>query len=267
MTTKKLSASSKEIVAAVDWSQHEGRGLEGTTKDDFKIPFLSILQAQSPQLKAIKEARAGMFLNTITNEVWSTVRVIPCGFQRVFVRWAPRAGGGGYKGQIPYDQVLDSKQPLQGLSVIQGQMLMDVPPGEKNPFDEKGKPRYDHLADTRYHYCLAQGADGQWQQVLIGLASSQIKRSRHWMTLLSMRSGTKPSGEVFTLPSYSHVYRISAAEEKNAQGEWYGHDVALDGPIPTHMIAPAVKFYEAVMAGHVDIAQPVDDSIERGNVV
>ena len=50
----------------------EGKGLEGADKDSFATPFLAVLQAQSPQVvdATIEGIKAGLFINSITNELF-----------------------------------------------------------------------------------------------------------------------------------------------------------------------------------------------------
>jgi hypothetical protein len=243
-----------------DLSKFAGMGLEGTTKDDFAIPFLTILQSNSPQLKANKDARQGLFINSITGELFSTMRVIPCGYQRRFIRWAPRAGGGGYKGQYDPIAVLDKQKPLAGLSEHLGRLLMDVPEKEKSVFDDKGVPRFDHLADTRHHFVLMQSGTGEWQQAVLGLASTQIKRSKNWMGQIALLKDKRPDGSSFTPPSFSHIYRLTAVEERNAKGEWWGMDVTMDGPVlDAALLDQAYAFYQTVQSGAINVAPPTQD--------
>ena len=77
-------------VMAADFAADAGLGMEGADKSSFAIPFLSILQGLSPQLETVDGAKPGLFINSITNEVFKEVLVIPCAFQRRFLRWAPR---------------------------------------------------------------------------------------------------------------------------------------------------------------------------------
>ena len=64
-----------EAFGVADFEADAGAGMENVTADDLQIPFLSILQSNSPQLdesegKYIDGAKAGMILNTVTNEIF-----------------------------------------------------------------------------------------------------------------------------------------------------------------------------------------------------
>lgn len=272
MATKKpaaKAASSKEVTTqakggavgeAIDFSADAGQGLEGSDKSSFAIPFLIMLQANSPQVKEIKEAKAGMIMNTITNELFETLRVIPCGFARRYVRWSPRSKGGGYKGDVAPIDVETGKVP--GMSQHNGYLLMDVPAGVVNPFDKEGKPEYDHLADTRNHFVLMQSKTGAWMPAMLAMGSTQIKKSRAWMSRIKGIELVNPkNGKSFNPPSFSHVYTLSAEEEKNAKGEWYGFVIDVEGVVnDANLYAAAKTFHDQVVAGRVETAAPQPES-------
>lgn len=101
MTTKKPEAAASTAVAAYG-EEFQGRGFENTTAADFSVPFLSVLQDGSPQVKENKEeyiegAKPGMFFNTVTLELMSApVFFIPCYTEHMYVEWKPRDSGGGF---------------------------------------------------------------------------------------------------------------------------------------------------------------------------
>lgn len=71
----------------IDYAADAGAGLEGTDRDSFAIPFLTVLQPTSPQLETIEGAKAGGLINTVTNTLYADgVTIIPCSFQRRWVR-------------------------------------------------------------------------------------------------------------------------------------------------------------------------------------
>lgn len=256
---EKVKEQTKAVGAPLDFSADAGQGLEGSDKSSFAIPFLVMLQANSPQVKDIKEAKAGMILNTITGELYDKVNVVPCGFARRYVRWAPRQKGGGYKGDVNPIDVETGKVP--GMSQHNGMLLMDVPQGVVNPFDKDGKPEYDHLADTRNHFVLVQASTGAWSPALIAMASTQIKKSKAWMSRIKGIELVNPrTGKPYNPPSFSHIYTLGAAEEKNAKGSWYGFTIDVNKPIDdANLYAAAKTFHDQVVEGRVETAAPVPE--------
>lgn len=247
--------ASTAVGQVLDFASDAGAGLEGADKASFAIPFIIVLQGQSPQLETIDGAKPGKLLNSITNELYDEVLVIPCAYQRRFIRWSPRASGGGYKGEYNPMEVETGK--VEGMQQLNGVYLMDVPQGAP-AFDPKGLPLYDHLADTRNHFCLVKSATGSWQPALISLASTQIKKSKRWMSRIQGLQLTDPSGKAYNPPSFSHIYKLSSKKEENSKGSWYGVEVDLVGPIEDgELYANAKKFNQSVNAGTVEVAQPV----------
>lgn len=247
--------ASTAVGQALNFAADAGAGLEGADKASFAIPFIIVLQGQSPQLETIDGAKPGKFLNSINNELYDEVFVIPCAYQRRFIRWSPRASGGGYKGE--YNPIEVETGNVGGLQLLNGIYLMDVPQGAP-AFDPKGLPLYDHLADTRNHFCLVKSGAGNWQPALISLASTQIKKSKRWMSRIQGLQLNDAGGKPYNPPSFSHIYKLSSKKEENSKGSWYGVEVDLVGPIEDgDVYMAAKKFNQNVNAGAVEVAQPV----------
>ncbi|HET8704938.1 MAG TPA: hypothetical protein VFM46_01445, partial [Pseudomonadales bacterium] len=179
----------------------------------------------------------------------------PCAYQRRFIRWAPRASGGGYKGE--YNPIEVETGKLEGVSLIDGTYFMGVPAGQPAR-DAKGQPLFDHLSDTRNHFCLAKTASGSWQPVLISMASTQIKESKRWMSRiqgLELRDG---AGNRFNPPSFSHVYRLKPHKVENSKGSWWAFSAELIEQISDpEAYNKAKEFHKQVATGAVEVQQPV----------
>lgn len=258
-------AESRELAGplGLDLSAYAGMGMEEVDQSSLAIPFLALLQGLSPQVESVDGAKPGIYIDTITSELMKEVRVIPCAFQRRFIRWAPRSRGGGYKGDYnPTDVTL---KRIPGMSEHDGVILMDVPPGQP-AFDEKGAPNYDKLSDTRNHYVLYESAEGTWRPALVSLASTQIKKSKRWMSLISGIELRASDGRIYTPPSFAYIYRLKALKEKNAKGEWWGVEVSMDGPVEDQEVfAKAAAFNKSVAAGEVQVQEPMDADYEEAS--
>lgn len=217
-----------------------GKGLEGTDKASFAIPFIAILQANSPQVDKLVEAKAGMFFNTVTEQLMREVLVVPCYYQRRYLRWAPRENGGGYRGD--YDPIDVDLQKIEGLVQEDGRWYI----GD------------DELKDTRNHYVLAsQPGIDLWQPAVLSLASTQIKKSRRWMSRISGIELRNAANKPYNPPSYSHVYRLTTVKEENNQGSWYGVEIELVDVVKSpDLFAKAKAFYTAVSKGEVTVQPP-----------
>lgn len=236
-------------VMAADFAADAGLGMEGADKSSFAIPFLSILQGLSPQLETVDGAKPGLFINSITNEVFKEVLVIPCAFQRRFLRWAPRSEGGGYKGE--YNPVDIETGKIAGVSTnAEGRLMLEN----------------DELKDTRNHFVLMQTESGAWTGALLSLSSTQIKKSKRWMSLILGIEMRNAQGKPFNPPSFSHVYKLSAVKEENSKGSWWGLQVEKVEPVgDSELYAKAKAFHNSVSAGEVEVAPPQADVEAAGS--
>ena len=207
-TTTEVAVAASTAVAPMglmDFAADAGMGMEGVDKDSFAIPFLALLQGLSPQLETVDAAKPGLFINTITDEVFKEALVVPCAYQRRYLRWAPREAGGGYKGEYsPIDietgKIIGVEKNAEGQLTLEG----------------------DQLKDTRNHFVLVQSSTGAWQPALLSLSSTQIKKSKRWMSLIQGVEMRTPEGRPFNPPSFSHIYKLKAVKEENSKGSWWG---------------------------------------------
>jgi len=258
MATSKNEVAEVKNTSVALMSMYEedvGGGFEQADKDAYAIPFLSILQAGSPQVKKsdgayIKGAEEGFLFNSVTQDVVNGedgVEVIPCYYMRRFVRWGARDAGGGFKGEfLPTDPLLAQAKE------VDGKLLLADPSGAFNPKTS------DILVDTRNHYVLVVTEQG-YTPALISISSTQIKKSRQWMSKMDGIKLRRADGSMFTAPMFSHKYRLSTVPESNDKGSWYGWKVETAGMVDDPAMYQAAKsFRDAVGAGEVKTAQPVD---------
>ncbi len=257
MSQELATAENASVPATIDFAADAGQGLELADNKSFAIPFLTVLQGQSPQLETVDGARPGRFFNSVSEELYERCLVVPCFFKREYIRWAPRKLGGGYKGVMDAKAV-DLRQ-VPGLTEFQGQLYMDVPEGQ-SPLDEEGKPKYDALTDTREHFVLVKSAQGRWQPALLSLKSTQIKKSRKWLSVIKGIELKDASGRLYNPASFSHMYELSTVKEDNSEGSWHGVEAKLVGPVQDPQLYAAAKaFHDSIAAGHVETAQPTPE--------
>ena len=201
------------------YSQDAGSGFEETSQESYAIPFLSILQSGSPQVKKsdgayIKGAEEGMLFNSVTQEFHGEegVEVIPCHYTQRFIEWKTRENGGGFVGEhLPSD-------PLIGQTVR----------------DEKGRnltPAGNTLNDTRNHYVLIR-RNGQLSPAIMSLSSTQLKASKQWMSMMQGIKQKNPATGMFEIaPMFSHAYRVTTVPQSNDKGSWFGYKFTMVGKV------------------------------------
>jgi hypothetical protein len=239
-------------VPAVNMEEDAGGGFEHATKDAYAIPFLAILQSGSPQCKKsegayIKGAEEGMFLNTVTQEVYNGddegVALLPCAYTMTYVEWGLREGNDkGFKGEY---------------NVETGQSLMATT--RKNEKNQDILPNGHQLNQTHNMYCLLLAGEVP-QPVILSFTSTQIKKCKRWMTIANQLRLKKADGTAYQPPLFSHIYRAVTIPESNDKGSWMGWDVSVERPLDVTDHADATlylearKFKESIIKGEVKIS-------------
>jgi hypothetical protein len=236
-------------IQGIDFGEYAGLGYEEATQEAYAIPFLTILQTNSPQCDSdaaeyVKGAKAGDFYNTATKELYDGkegVKVIQCYWQQKFCEWAPREQGGGFRGahEVGTITTADLKRNESGKVLL---------------------PNGNYLSDTRYHFLLLTIPDGT-RTVVLGLASTQVKVSKNWMTnqkMIKTLEGKNP-------PSFGMMYHLTTKTVSNDKGSWkslvfdFDHILTPD-EIP--LFKEAVDFYKQIVSG----ARKIDhDSLNKGD--
>ena len=206
------------IATASLFEEDAGSGLENVTSDDITIPRLKILQAMSPEVnkkdgKYIEGAVAGDITNTVTKEVFREdvgCFVLPVSYRRMFLEWQPRETGGGLVTQHFDPEILrQTKKDRDGRDVL-----------------DNG----NYIQTSATHYCLVLDGDS-FQQVMIPMAGTQLKKSRTWNAVMASLKVKKADGGVFTPPTYSHKYKLTTVQESNDRGTLFGWNVDFVVPV------------------------------------
>lgn len=234
----------------IDFSADAGAGLEGADKDSFAIPFISALQGLSPQCETVDGAKPGLLINTVTNEVASTLRVVPVAFQRRYNRWVPRSAGGGFKGE---------------LSVAEVDALISSGQATRDEEDNKLLLGEDELVDTRNHFVLLLNEHGGWTPALISLSKTGIKRSKRWLSVINSIQKFDKANKPFTPPSFSHIYKVSTEKETNNDGSWFSMKFDLEAPVTNLELYNAAKAFHAQVAAGAVKTSPPQDHPEAGS--
>lgn len=202
------------------FEEDAGAGFGNADRDSFALPFLMILQSGSPQVKKsdgayIKGAEEGMLFDSVFGAVYDGnegVLVLPVWYERCYNEWAPRSAGGGFRGRHSVDDVAH-------MQVTQNEMGQDV------------LPNGNLITDTRNHYVLIITPDGSYRPAIVSMSSTQVKKSRKWMTVLEFLRFTNASGNPFKPPAYASVFRLTTVPESNDKGTWFGWKIERVGTL------------------------------------
>ena len=209
-------ATKKEgALATFDMEADAAQGAQNISQEDLALPFLKILGQLSPEVnkrdgKYVEGAEPGKIINTVTNELFDKISVIPCHYKRQYVEWQDRGTSSGAPVAIH-----------EAGSDIVNQTTRDKTYKDR-------LPNGNYLENTANHFVLIDGKNPQ--TALISMKSTQLKVSRKWN---SMMMGIKLQGKngLFTPPTYSHIYNLSTVQMSNDKGTWFGWDVEKMGPV------------------------------------
>ena len=257
--TKEVVAAKENPVAVMEDEFYEeaGQGLQNVKSDDLSIPFLSIIQSNSPQRKKndgayIEGADEGMVFNTVTKELYDAenepIAVLACAFDRRYLNWRSREEGGGLLGiYTPEDDIVKTAHREGNREML---------------------PDGSLLSNTAQHYVLILGKDGSFKRAVVSMTSTQLKKSRDWLYMMGDTVMINSQGRRFTPPSYAMIYYLSTSHQENDKGSWYGWKITqgpkLDLATYRDAFEVAKKFSRAVLEGNVKIAPPVDPSESAG---
>lgn len=231
-------------LAVYDYGEHANAGFENTSQDDFSIPFLDILQGQSPEVESLPNAKPGMFHNTVTDDLFDGkegVSVIVVGTAHEYVEWIPRNKGGG----------------IVGRHEVNSPVIEEARRNSESFNDLKTKDG-NELVETFYAYLILIGPDGP-TPIVLSNSSTRIKPYKAMMTKANMIMVPTPDGRKVKPPLFAHKFRLTTEKRKNNDGEWHTYVVAFDSPDKSAagarmgpddpLFQAAVQFHEVIKAG------------------
>jgi len=209
-------AEKKEGALATNLFEADAQqGTQNISQEDLALPFLKILGQLSPEVnkrdgKYVEGAEPGKIINTVTNELFDSIDVIPCHYKRQYIEWQDRGTSSGAPVAI---HEADSD-------------IVSTTTRDKGYKDRL--PNGNYLENTANHFVLLCGKNPQ--TALMSMKSTQLKVSRKWN---SMMMGIKMQGKngLFTPPTYSHIYNLKTVQMSNDKGTWFGWDVSKVGPV------------------------------------
>ena len=224
------------------------QGAQNISQEDLALPFLKILGQLSPEVnkrdgKYVEGAEPGKIINTVTNELYDSLQVIPCHYKRQYIEWQDRGTSSG--------------APV-AIHEANSDIISQTTRGK----DYKDRlPNGNYLDNTANHFVLILGDSPQ--TALISMKSTQLKVSRKWN---SMMMGIKMQGKngLFTPPTYSHIYNLSTVQMSNDKGTWFGWDVSKVGAVKDrNMYDMAKSFADSVGKGDIQAKPEVQENTKK----
>ena len=246
-------ATKKEGALAVNTFEADAnQGAQNISQEDLALPFLKILGQLSPEVnkrdgKYVEGAEPGKIINTVTNQLFDEVNVVPCHYKRQYIEWQDRGQSTGAPVAIH-----------EADSDIISQTTRD-----KSYKDRL--PNGNYLDNTANHFVLQLGDTPQ--SALISMKSTQLKVSRNWNSMLSSLRLKGKSGNLYQPPAFSHIYNLATTQMSNDKGTWFGWKVNKVGPITDAALYQQAKaFSENISKGQVKVKHG-NESEEKDSII
>lgn len=252
----KQTAVSTEIAS---FESFAGAGTENLKASDVLIPRLTIIQGLSPQrnknkAEYIQGAEEGHIVDVATGDLFKEgIIFLPVYYRKDYLEWAPRASGKGLVAVHPNDDILDQCTR-----------------------DEKNRPilpNGNYIGETAQWFGLNLSSGRR--PCFIPMASTQLKRSRKWMTMVANERIIRPDGSDFQAPIFYRTYTMSTAAESNNDGDWYVWAISRGLSLPEYatnwqqILGEATKFRDTLIAGEAraNLEGMSGDSDSGGDVI
>ena len=157
-------ATKKEgALATFDMEADANKGAQNISQEDLALPFLKILGQLSPEVnkrdgKYVDGAEPGKIINTVTNQLYDSLEVVPVFYKRQYIEWQDRGTSTGAPVAIHEADSDIISQTTRG----------------KDYKDRLANGNY--LENTASHFVLTVGDNPS--TALISMKSTQLKVSR-----------------------------------------------------------------------------------------
>lgn len=228
-------------LALVSMFEEDSRhGFETMGAQDVSLPFITILQSNSPQCDRTKDeyrkdCEQGMFFDTARQVPMDGaergIYVIPCFYIRQVLEWKPDRAG------------------LAAIHPENTPLLKNTTKNEKGQ-DVLGNGNI--LSNTAQYFCKYSVDKEEWFDAVISMTSTALKHSRRWNTSLNSNKMIGRDGRPFILPIYSHVWKFTTTTDSNNKGSWFTWNIESDTILEDEELYKACrKLYEDASRGLV----------------
>lgn len=203
---KELKKRSAAALAKMDYGEDVGGGFENQTAEDRALPWLTLLQDLSPQIKKkehkIEGAEIGMFCNTLSKELYPAegIEVVFAATEHVFCEWKPKMGGFVGRRACNDPEVLHAKNT--------------------QTFGEWKTEAKNDLIETFYVYGVIPHNDGREPEAFImSFTGTKIKAYKVFMQRVNMVQVGEP-GSKCRPPLFAHRVILSSYDDTKSGNDF-----------------------------------------------
>jgi len=227
LAKKKNENTALAVGGSFDYGDMAGQGFENTSTQDCTIPFLAILQVNSPQVmkskpEFIEGAEAGQLINTASRDLYdgeTGVTFVPCYTEHVFVEWKNRQKDSG--GFVAIHEC-DSEVVRSAKEASKEFGKYTVPVADGVPHD---------LVETYYMYGLLVDEAGDTSPCMIAFCSTKIKAYKGIMTPMMQVKGRPPL--------FAFQLKVRSVSDSNAKGDFFNFRIdPVGNSVKESLMAP-----------------------------
>ena len=122
-------------------------------------------------------------------------------------------------------------------------------------------PSGNELVRTGQHYVKILNDElGMLEPAIIDMKKTQMKRSKIWVTQMSMQTIKLPDGSAKPAPMFSTKWKLKTVADGNDKGSWYSWQIEKIGLVDTlSMYNECKEFHANVSSGAVKSSAVTDD--------
>ena len=214
-----------------DYGEFAGQGTDDFSQRERGVPFLKILQAQSPEVVGpqgkVEGARPGMLINTSTQQLYDSIKIVPAARLHVIQEWRPRNQGGGLVAQTEVEPGRDYPQ------FYKEAMARQEADGRKFGDFWTGEPKKSNELQECYQlFSVVLDADDKpIGMIVVPFASSAISvYTKRFSKRIGQLTGKPP---MFAFPIVLTTELVS-----NDEGSW--HNYVITFPVENNPVKSAL---------------------------
>lgn len=204
-----------------------GAGISNIDPNERKIPFVRILQTNSPEVDAddakyVPGAVAGMFINTATKQCYKSLIMLPCARDHKYIEYIPRAIGSGFVAvHKPDDELILMLRAKYGKF---GKLPRDV-----TKRDDKGQALdgTEIIESYEIYGIFIDPETGSKFRAIAPFQSTQIGKYQVLVDRADAIEYQVKGGAIVKPPFWSHKWLLTTATETRKAGKFKGYVIGL----------------------------------------
>lgn len=220
--------STGTALAVVEIDEEDrGAGLKNISNEERKIPFVRVLQTNSPECddsdaKYVPGAKAGLIINTATKALYERLEFVAAARDHKFIEYTPRNLGSGFVAvHKPGDELILRLRAQFG-------RFGKLPNGVTKRNDKNEPLDGTEIVESYELYCIfIDPATGQKFRAIAPFQSTQISKYQNFIDRSDSFEYGDGQGGIVKPPIWAHRWVMSTATEKNKKGTFKGYVLGL----------------------------------------